>query len=105
MFDQLVEDCNKLTAALKISQPRKPKAKNIEEIMARAKAMGVYTEKHGKEIYFTPPNNGKSLEYICTNQKYAWQVLDEIAADILASANLSRSSRASSVDVPPSSRK
>ena len=70
---------------LKISTPRKPKPRTIAEIMKRAEQMGVYAEHIGREIYFTPDPKGKSAEYICTNQKHAWRVLDQIAAEQLAS--------------------
>lgn len=73
------------STALKISQPRKPKTRTIAEILRRAEQMGVYAEHIGREIYFTPDPKGKSAEYIRTTQKYAWQVLDNIAAEILAS--------------------
>ena len=73
------------STALKISAPRKPKTRTIAEILKRAEQMNIYAEKCNGEIYFTPDPKGKSAEYICTNQKHAWQVLDKIAADQLAS--------------------
>lgn len=69
---------------LKVSTPRKPKTRTIAEILKRAEQMGVYAEHIGREIYFTPDPKGKSAEYICTTQKHAWQVLDQIAAEALA---------------------
>lgn len=67
--------------APKVSKPRAPKSRTIEEIQKRCKEMGVKFESQGKEIYLTPSS---SSEYYSTSQKHAWQVLDRIASDILA---------------------
>lgn len=67
--------------SLKTSKPRAPKARSIDEIRDRAVMMGVTFEMQGKVIYLTP--SGTS-EYYTTNKAKAWQVLDQISADILA---------------------
>lgn len=67
--------------SLKTSKPRAPKARSIDEIRDRAVMMGVTFEMQGKVIYLTP--SGTS-EYYTTNKTKAWQVLDQISADILA---------------------
>lgn len=68
-------------ASIKTSKPRAPKARSIDEIRDRAVMMGVTFEMQGKVIYLTP--SGTS-EYYTTNKTKAWQVLDQISADILA---------------------
>jgi hypothetical protein len=72
---------SKQQAGIKISKPRKPKARSIDEIRDRAVMMGVKFELEGKTIYLTP--SGTS-EYRTTTKANAWATLDEISAEIMA---------------------
>lgn len=81
------------SSALKISTPRKPKARSFEEIKSRAKQMGVEVKIEGKTLFLFPPKfdaNGKQIgqnygQYHSATKNTSWQVLDNIAAEILAS--------------------
>lgn len=77
---QMVRESKK-KLGIAVSKPRAPKARSIDEIRDRAVMMGVTFEIQGKVIYLTP--SGTS-EYYTTNKAKAWQVLDQISADILA---------------------
>lgn len=77
--------------ATRTPKPRKPKARSIEEIQARAKAMGVKLVFEGKEIVLYPPKfdaQGNQVghnhgTYWLTTKARAWSQLDEMAIYIL----------------------